>query len=161
MPISRRSVVLAGSGSLLLSGCSTDVLPGHRHHGSTDPDLRTVRLAAGQILQVQTALADTVRRHPGLGPRLAPIRTLHRTHLDALLSALPHGRHSIKVVTTPTSVPPTSARALADLGQAESALVDALAGSAQQADSGNLARLLASMAAAVGQQLANWPGGSP
>lgn len=114
-------------------------------------------------LQAQvTLIRRTTRRHTGLRTRLAPVLALHAAHLDALR---PDGDASSPSPSSPSPsprptavpVPRRAAVALSSLADAERALHARLKGLALEAHSGDLARLLAAVAAGTGQRLAVWP----
>lgn len=117
-----------------------------------EPDADTA-LAEGAAADIASALVmvDGVRRaFPRLRGRLEPLARMHRAHLAVLDSS---GDTSI---ATP-DLGGTPAEALERVSSAERALQQTLASAAVEAQSGALARLLASMSASVSQHLAVLP----
>lgn len=133
----RRAAVAGGLGAGLaglaaLTGCDDGDNPGPSGTPTPDPDtvlVEGVRTRIGRAQRVATAA--------GL-PRLA---ALHRAHLAALDGEPPTGGRR----THPTP---------ADVRRVETRLQQHLVEAAASAESGALARLLASMSAAVAQRLA-------
>lgn len=166
-----RRTVLAGTLGLVALGCAPiggqddagprpESSPETGSDTGTDgrqpaPDVATVAEALRVIRATRAAVTATVGRIPDLAAPLAPLLAMHSAHEAALADAGP-------VDTPPSSdapyvVPRRRAPALDRLGRAEDALhstMDRLAGAAL---SGDLARLLASMGAAVAQRRSEWP----
>ena len=123
------------------------------------PDVAlAVELVAG--VQRSVALtADVVRRFPTLRPSLRPLLETQRAHLALLAEAVPD-----RVMPSPsvTAVPATTDRAVARASVVRStkARLDAYNAAAVEAESGQFARLLASMGAGLAQHLAVL-GGAP
>lgn len=119
-------------------------------------DSRLVDQAGIALSAALSLLHRTTTRHPGLGSELAPLRVLHTTHLDALRSAASSASPTPapdRPSTTPAvPVPARRGAALAAVRDAERALRARLTGLAQDATSGDLARLLGAMAAATAQR---------
>lgn len=115
--------------------------------------------AVTAIRSAITACHETLRRYPQLHARVQPLLDLHRTHLASLEHAIPKeagrpGRfHTYVAARTPK-------RALRRLTAVETALQSAMAQQAMAALNGELALLLASMSAAVGQRLPGLGGSS-
>jgi hypothetical protein len=151
--VGRRAVVtgLAGATVLALAGCDSGT-PGNDLPGTAeaqqDADLQLVReaLAVSLAAGAQLGLVAT----GALRPRLAPLIAMHQAHAQALADAVPSGSPSPSVAGT--VVPP--APGLARARQVEADAHDRLVALAQRAQSGQLARLLASMAAGISQRLA-------
>ncbi|MEV7428706.1 hypothetical protein AB0N29_03740 [Nocardioides sp. NPDC092400] len=160
---SRRTVVGVAAVTLgplvggALAGCDADLdglLPGGDQPGAASPapdpdaDEALVEEVVGEVA-AQLSLVAAVRvRHPRLRPVLAGLEAVHVAHLEAL-----------EGTQEGPSAPPTAdaAAALALARRREIAHQRRLAGAAVRADSGPLAQLLASMAAAVAQQLTVLP----
>lgn len=111
-----------------------------------DPDRALVDDVRRQVGEVAALVRATVDRRPGLAAELRGLDRLHRRHLAALPGA---------------GQPPTSPRAhggavelRSRVRAREASLQRSLADAAVAARSGPLAALLASMSAAVAQQLA-------
>lgn len=124
--LSRRILLATGvAGAALVSGCGDARSPAPAR--ADDPDTALVDEVVGRI----TATA-------ALSARVPDLVALHTAHLDALDAA------------PPVAGTASRARLLRSERQLQRFLVDA----AVRAESGPLARLLASMSAAVSQQLA-------
>ena len=163
----RRGALGGALGLVLVSACDVDDLRPPEEEttpvpsptpGATEtpePDADTV-LAEGAASGIASALVvvDGVRRaFPRLRGRLQPLARMHRAHLAVLEPS-----------DDPSSAAPdvggTPAEALERVRTAEQALQRTLAGAAVEAQSGALARLLASMSASVSQHLAVLPTGA-
>ncbi len=115
---------------------------------AVDPDLTLrdeIRAAIAAQIQVLSAVATA---HSANSNRTASLAAMHRAHLQAL-----RGDDRPETATpdssgTPTGPPVTWAQAMAGERGLQTRLTDA----AQSAESGPFARLLASMAAAIGQR---------
>ena len=119
--------------------------------GTDDPDARLVRRVAAE-LGAALAVADGVgRARPPLTREVAPWRQMHRAHLEAL-------ERGGRVRPEPLRGSATDLRAR--LRRQEARLQRQLADAALAARSGALASLLATMSAAVAQQLAAGDAGS-
>ena len=115
--------------------------------------LEEARAAVGARLDLVRRVA---RRHPRLARDLRPLTRAHRAH-DELLAASAVQR---RAVGAPPPVPGSRDRALALVRAQEETLqrrLGELAGTVTSGTSGPVARLLASMSAAVAQQLAALP----
>jgi hypothetical protein len=159
---SRRSVVAAGLGSvaaLALVGCSSDPEPGSRQPAASAglaPDVAVATRALAEIRAVREAVTGTVARFPATRGTVGSLVALHRAHEATLVDAVPD-RAQPSATPTPYAVPSNRAKALAALAAREQRLHDTLERLAVRAQSGQFARLLASMGAAVHQRLATWP----
>jgi hypothetical protein len=180
-PVSRRSLLALATtgvaGSAWASACSLAGTSGEPEGGSRStpatPTERVTRTAApvtpeeldlplAQEMYLACASAEdlvrrTLRRHPDLAPSLRPVAAVHLGHAELLLGALGDA-------TTPGGADPIPARARAAwavVRRREGALQETLRGAALRAQSGALARALASMSAAVAQQRANLPARAP
>jgi hypothetical protein len=112
--------------------------------------------AVGRIGEVADLLHRTVARHRPLRHRLSGLAALHAAHLRLLQDAVPQDRRDGARGATGgrPHVPHREHAALEAALGAERALRPRLEGLAVRAQSGEFARLLAAMSAAVGQQLA-------
>jgi hypothetical protein len=111
-----------------------------------DADARLAEDVAYEMSAALVYVEDARRSFPRLGERLRPLLRMHRTHLEVLVP--PDGR------SVPAPQPSgTPAEALALLFAVEDALQRRLAASAVAAQSGALARLLASLSASVAQHV--------
>lgn len=159
--ISRRTAIGLGLGAVTTLGVSGCALNNPLHEESTpaaravqdlEPDVAVAVEAATALRAALTAATTTGAQHAGLAARLAGLVTAHQTHLDRVLSAVPHGVDTSAPSATYV-VPATPQAALAQLRASEMTLHDGLVGLAMRAQSGPFARLLGSMAAATSQQL--------
>jgi hypothetical protein len=137
----------------VLAGCdlgSEDPASGRASSaGPDDPDAGLVEDVVGDIGVTWQLVESLRRRHDSLRRPLAGLAEVHEAHLRALGSNTRPGRGS---------VPRGSARqALVQLRARELRHQRLLASRAGAAQSGRLARLLASMSAAIAQQLAVLP----
>jgi hypothetical protein len=124
-----------------LTGC--DLLPKSEPAPAPGP-------TADEALAQQVASAvRTARSAAAAVPAGRSLVAVHDAHLAALGAA-----------TSPASPGATPTASPADLRSAEATLEATLTDAAGRADDGGLARLLASMAAAIAQQLAVLPSGA-
>jgi hypothetical protein len=152
--------VLAGGAALGLlgvGGCDLDDLdprgpdptPGPGGEAEVDADQVIVDDAAAELARMAALLTATRARFPRLRARIAPLHALHLAHLESL------GGARDDAGTAPTAPAATSAGAAwSEVRTLESRLQRRLADWSVAARSGALARVLASMSAAVAQQLA-------
>ena len=167
--LSRRAVLTGAAGLVGLvattaAGCSVDN-PVTRDDGpaapaALAPDVAVATRALAEIRAVAAAVEDTATRFPAIRTRLAPLAALHRTHEASLADAVPDRATSTPSPSssaspspTPYVVPRNRDRAVTALAAREQRLHDRLGVLALQAQSGDFARLLASMGAAVSQRL--------
>ena len=113
---------------------------------AADPDETLVARVRGEVADAASLVAAAGRGRPALRRELAPFVRLHRRHLEALPGD--------DAVAAPAEVRGDNAAARRRVRQREEALRAGLADAAVVASSGPLAALLASMSAAVAQQLA-------
>jgi hypothetical protein len=146
-------------GVTALSGCdlvgpgSDDPASSPLPRDSDDPDAELVEAVLDDIVATSLLVDSLRRRHDSLRGPLTPLVRVHAAHLEVLggESPDPSGR-------TPAARRNASA-ALALLEKRELRHQRLLADRALAAQSGRLARLLASMSAAIAQQLAVLPRG--
>lgn len=171
--LSRRAVLTGAAGLVGLvattaAGCSVDN-PVTRDDApaapaALAPDVAVATRALAEIRAVAAAVEDTATRFPAIRTRLAPLAALHRTHEASLADAVPDratstpspsssASPSASASPTPYVVPRNRDRAVTALAAREQRLHDRLGVLALQAQSGDFARLLASMGAAVSQRL--------
>ncbi len=161
----RRGALTGALGLVVLSACDVDDLRPPEDDaapapsptpGSTDtpePDADTALVdATGTDIAGALAVVEAARSSvPRLRPQLQPLVRMHRAHLAALEiqgdPAAPPGAGS------------TRDQALAGVVAAQQGLQARLVERAVEAQSGALARLLASMSASVSQHLAVLPSG--
>lgn len=155
---SRRGALVGGLAVLATSGCDAVTSPPPSGTGpgsdvsttpgdtADDPDEALVADVHSDLARASVLVASAVSARPGLRPELAPFVTLHARHLHALDGDQPRdGRRP---------VPGDAAEVRATVRAHEARLETSLASAALAAQSGPLAALLASMSAAVAQQLA-------
>jgi hypothetical protein len=106
-----------------------------------NPDAAAVAEVAGAIASVR----DTIAAGAGSQPVVADLVALHTAHLQALSASPAH----------PT--PSSSSAPVAEVRTRETALAQLITARAVAAHDPELARLLASMAAAIGQRVAELP----
>ena len=157
---SRRAVVaglagLSAVSGLTLAGCSSDSglsLPDLSGEPSApDPDRGLTRRVRDDEQQVLDLVDATVSRHRSLRGPLRSARRAHAAHL-ALLTPDGARRPSDRGSRRSPHVAGDPGRALAAVVDAEHALTRRHAASAVRAQSGPLARVVASMSAAAAQQ---------
>ncbi len=160
----RRAALLGAAATVLVAGCDHgDDIGEAPSTGtpSTGPASSSASAAAEQTpdellvdqvtAQLVTALslATASAKAPGLRRAVAPLVKAHRRHVRVLEGELPP--------TAPPGPPPDAATSLRALRRGEQQLQAALVDAATRAQSGALAKLLASMSASVGQHLAVLP----
>lgn len=156
LPLSRRAAVrgvaLLGSAAVVATatGCewgppSSVDAPAEKR----DADATMVEELTRSIATQARLVTDVAARHVGLATSLAPLTALHTAHLGVLTDDAVDGA----AVTVPAKPDP----ALAAVRRGEVALQRALTRGAQDAASGPLARMLASMAAGVAMHLSAVP----
>lgn len=161
--LSRRTLVTGGlavgAAATVLPGCSVDTplrdddRPARRRLA---PDVAVATTALAELRATRRAVTATARRFPGLRTDLGPVGSMHRAHEASLVDAVPPGADPSTPVT-PYAVPRRRPAAVSALADRERELHERLATLAGQAQSGEFARLLASMGAAVQQRLTTWP----
>ncbi|MCW2867574.1 MAG: hypothetical protein JWR20_1762 [Marmoricola sp.] len=186
--VSRRGVLAGAGGlaaAPLLVGCSLGEVGQAVRRGSgpaptPTPDVRVATRALASVRAAREQVSATTARYPGLAGTLAPLLAVHRAHEASLVDAVPRGAASptssaasptaspstgatptgTPAPTAPTAptVPRTRARALAAVVALEDRLHADLDGLAMRAQSGDFARLLAAMGAALAQRRAGLTG---
>ena len=159
---SRRSLIAGtvGIAALVVTGCSVenptsdDKEP--RSAVGLAPDVAVATRALAEVRAMRDAVSGTLSRYPAGRPDLAPLVQLHRAHEKSLIEAVP-ARARPPAKPAPYVVPPKLAVAMRKLERREQRLHDALTGLALRAQSGDFARLLASMGAGITQRLTVWP----
>jgi hypothetical protein len=160
--LSRRTLVLGvvgGAAGLAVAGCSSDDdTPGKAPETapSPSPDVAVATSALAEIRAVRVAVTATLARFPENRATLSPLVALHRTHEATLADAVPDGAAP---TTSPAAyaVPRKREKALARLTAREQRLHATLDELAVKAQSGQFARLLASMGAALHQRATGSP----
>jgi hypothetical protein len=159
--VHRRTAVLGLAATVLVAGCDHgDDIGDPTSSGSPSPatpspsapeqtpDEALVDDVNGQLLAALTLLSHA-RRAPGLAKVLAPLIQAHRRHLVVLEGEPP--------VAAPPGPPPKPRPSLLAVRRNETQLQAALVDAAGRAESGALAKLLASISASVTQHVAALP----
>jgi hypothetical protein len=143
------------SAPLLLAACDID--PPVRESGPADtttPAPEDAELVAGvvaSLVRAQSALEAATLSVPALGTRLQPIGDAHAAHLDLLVGAVPDADRPTAALPT---VAPRVAQALTAVRRSEQRLMREVREACSVAASGDLARVLASVAASTAQHSA-------
>ncbi len=150
-------MTLTVGGMAGIAGCSnrrsvSDADRPPKSSGDLAPDVSVATSALAEIRAVRTAASSTLSRFPASRARLAPLVKMHLAHEASLADAVPD-RADTSATPTPYVVPQKSDAAFRELAAREQELHDSLGGFALAAQSGDFARLLASMGAAVSQRL--------
>jgi hypothetical protein len=159
---SRRSLIAGtvGVAALMVSGCSaenpTSADKAPKSVAKLAPDVAVATRALAEIRAVRAAVSRTISKHPPSRPKLAPLVRMHEAHEETLIEAVPE-RARTAANPAPYVVPRKRAIALRKLEAREQRLHDQLDGLALRAESGDFARLLASMGAGITQRLVVWP----
>lgn len=157
--VARRAVLAGGAGvtaALALGGCrlnnpfSSASTPPTEAIDELDPD---IGLAVEAVTKIEVALRlvqATARRHPRMAAEVQGLVALHQAHRAALVEAVPDDV-DLEAGVQPTQVAARPAVARQRVAAAEGTLRNQLRGFALRARSGDFARLLASMTAAIAQ----------
>lgn len=144
---------------MVATGCAVDnpVAPDKSPQPSAElaPDVAVASRALAEIRAVRAAATRTITRHPGTRPRLVAVVHMHRAHEVSLADAVPT-QVEPWAAPAPYVVPRGRDAALKRLAARERRLHQTLDALALRAQSGDFARLLASMGAAVNQRLTVW-----
>lgn len=155
-PLSRRTTLgSALAAPLVLAACDIDppVREGDSSPATPPPpeDSALVASAVGALVRARAVLDAATVAVPSLGPRLEPVRTAHAAHYDVLVGAVPDAEVPI---TPPPTVPDRILPALAAVRRSEQRLLREVREACLTAASGDLARVLASIAASTAQHSA-------
>lgn len=155
-PLSRRTTVgSALLAPLTLSACEIDPPARESAAGEPVPEPPEDSALVASVVAAVVAAAGTVSvaeaTAPALTARLAGLAAAHAAHRDLLVGALP----DTEVPTAgSTPAPPGPAAALLAVRRSEQQLLRTLRASCVAASSGDLARVLASMAGSISQHVA-------
>ena len=146
----RTALALVLSAPLALAACDLDppsAAPSESPTTPSSPDAEVVASARQAILLTVALLEVVSERHRALRAGIEPLLDLHSAHLEVLDDGAED--------QDPEAVLPadTPAMARTQVSGAEGHLAATLADAARQASSGDLARALASMSAAVAQRV--------
>lgn len=163
-PVTRRTALsglaaIAAAG--LVTSCSDESQPrpGEDLSGRLSHDEQAAIRAQRSVAHALDAVNQTSQARPGLAPLLSPIAAMHRAHLE-ILTRVQDPEPS--KTPAPLPLPPDRQAALESLRTVESSLASELGTLARDSESGQWARVLASMSAAVQQRQLNLiepPGG--
>lgn len=156
-PLTRRTAVVSAVGSalaapLVLTSCDIDP-PASTDGASPAPapppeDAELVATVVAELVRAGAVLEAATLSVPDLTPALAPVAAAHADHLALLAEA-------VADADVPTSAPPAiasgRARALAVVQRSERRLQREVGQACRLAASGDLARVLASVAASTAQ----------
>lgn len=151
-PVTSRRTALAGAAvGALVSACDAagpepDPAPGASSAAPADPDAVLVSQAAALVADRLARARTLLDRYPALAPRLRPFVALHRAHARALPAP--------DEEPVPPAVPQGGRLEAGFFRAGEDQAARRLAGWAVAAESGALARLLASMSAGIAAHLA-------
>ena len=155
-PLSRRTTL--GSALLapiVLAACDIDPPPRADPTSSATPeppeDSELVASVVTALVQAQGVLDAAGEAVPGLAARLAPVVAAHAAHLDVLVGAVPE---SEVPTATPPSLPSRPPAVLAAVQRSEQRLLREVRAGCLEARSGDLARVLASVATSTSQHAA-------
>jgi len=154
-PLSRRTALgSALAVPVVLGACDID--PPRRESESspaTPPpeDSELVATVVASLVRAGALLDATTTEVPGLAARLAPVGAAHAEHLDVLVGAVPD---AAVPTAEPVSVPPRIVPALAAVRRSEQRLLRDVREACLAAASGDLARVLGSVAASTSQHSA-------
>lgn len=155
-PLSRRRALASAlAAPLVLAACDID--PPVRESSSspaTPPppeDSELVATVVAALFRAQAVLDAAVGAVPSLAARLQPVRDAHTRHVDVLVGAVPAGGVPTGALAT---VPPRLLPALAAVRRSEQRLLSDVRAGSLSAASGDLARVLASVAASTAQHSA-------
>ncbi len=160
-PLRRRTLLGTGLVAAALSGCAVGETPrarpptGRSSADTVAPDVAVATEALTAVRRVHEGVLGTRRRFPALGDLLSDLAVLHRAHDHVLADAVPEGAQAGSPERR-YRVPHDRAKALRRLRATEQDLHDRLGDLARRAESGDFARLLAAMGAAVAQRLEEW-----
>lgn len=155
-PLSRRTTLgSALAAPVGLAACDIDP-PSRddRSSAATPPppeDSELVATVVAALVEAGAVLAAATAAVPALDAQLEPLAAAHTAHRDLLAGAVPDAELP---TPAPATVPPQPQPALRDVRRSEQRLLRTLRDGCLGAASGDLARVLASMAASTSQHVA-------
>jgi len=144
---------------LLIAGCDID--PPSREDSSADQvppppeDSELVLAVVAALVRARSVLEAATLAVPDLTPLLEPVATAHTAHLEVLAGAV---ADADVPTPAPSRIPARRDRALAAVRRSEQRLLGEVRRGCVAAASGDLARVLASMAASTAQHGATLAG---
>jgi len=155
-PLSRRTTLgSALAAPLVLAACDID--PPSRAEGTSAPtpeppeDSALVASVVAALVRARGVLDAAVTAAPDLATRLDPVLVAHAAHLDLLVGAVPE---SEVPTAEPPSLPSRVPAVLTAVRRSEQRLLREVRTGCLDARSGDLARVLASVAASTSQHAA-------
>lgn len=147
----RTALAIVASTPFVLTSCdldprSSDALPSPAP--VADVDAAVVASARAAIVEMSAFLAATSRQHRPLRSQVTALRAMHAAHLEVLDDG-----SDVEPGSQQTLPPSGLPEARVQIRSREAALAVSLVEAARRAESGDLARALASMSAAVGQRV--------
>ena len=140
---------------VVLAACDIDPpARGSRSGPATAPppeDADLVASVVAELARAEAVLAEAATRSAALGARLGAVRTAHAAHRELLLGAVEGAELP---ASEPVPVPDDPERALSVVRRSERRLQRAVREGCTAAASGDLARVLASIAASTAQHSA-------
>ncbi|MBS2937471.1 hypothetical protein KDN32_06925 [Nocardioides sp. J2M5] len=139
---------------LALGGCDIDPPRAEPAPGQTAPppeDSALVASVVAELVRAEAVVAAAVAAVPSLAERLAPVADAHAAHREVLAGAVPDADLP---TAEPVTVAPRIVPALRTVGRSEQRLLRAAREACLVAASGDLARVLASVAASTSQHAA-------
>ncbi|GAA1445381.1 hypothetical protein GCM10009641_66530 [Mycobacterium cookii] len=153
-PLSRRTAVGSALATpLVLAACDIDPPPRDDASAASPPppeDAELVATVVAALVRAEGVLAATAAA-PGLAARLEPLVAAHAAHRELLAGAV---ADTELPGASPARVPDAPDRALAAVRRSEQRLLRQLREACVAAASGDLARVLASVAASTAQHSA-------
>ena len=158
-PLSRRTTVgVALVSPLALAACDIDPpisepAPGSPSPASPPPpeDSELVATVVAELVRAESVLAAALASVPSLSDRIEPLAAAHAAHRAVLSGAVPT---SDLPTPEPVSVPGRIIPALRTVRRSEQRLLRSVRAGCVDAASGDLARVLASMAGSISQHAA-------
>ena len=145
----RAAIALGAAGLLAVAGCDGDdeqPAGGRTPAAHADPDRELVDSVLADLAAVTGLVSRVGSRFATLADEMSDLRRMHNAHIRALDGSPAKGRPAGRV-------PATASAARTLVRRRELSLQRRLVEAAVSAESGTLARLLASMSAAVSQRL--------
>lgn len=137
---------------LVLAACDIDPPRGDGDSSvATAPPPADSELVAGivsELVRARSVLEAATLAVPALGPLLAPVEAAHTEHLEVLAEAVPDADLPAQA---PPTITPQQVRALTAVRRSEQRLLREVRQGCLSSASGDLARVLASIAASTAQ----------